>query len=51
MLCPKGEPTEVKVHDFIEEACRANPYGVYDIGADEGCVSVGNDHNTAAFAV
>jgi len=49
--CPKGEPTEVKVHDFIEEAGRANPYGVYDIGTDEGWVSVGTDHDTAAFAV
>jgi transposase len=49
--CPKGEPIEVKVHDFIEEAGRANPYGVYDIGADEGWVSVGTDHDTAAFAV
>jgi len=48
---PKGEPTEVKVHDFIEEAGRANPYGVYDIGSDEGWVSVGTDHDTAAFAV
>jgi len=48
---PKGEPTEVKVHDFIEEAGRANPYGVYDVGADEGWVSVGTDHDTAAFAV
>jgi hypothetical protein len=49
--CPKGEPTEVKVHDFIEDSGRANPYGVYDIGADEGWVSVGTDHDTAAFAV
>ena len=48
---PKGEPTEVKVHDFIEEAGRANPYGVYDIGADKGWVSVGTDHDTATFAV
>jgi hypothetical protein len=48
---PIGEPTEVKVHDFIEESGRANPYGVYDIGADEGWVSVGTDHDTAAFAV
>lgn len=48
---PKGQPTEVKVHDFIEEAGRANPYGVYDVGADEGWVSVGTDHDTAAFAV
>lgn len=49
--CPKGEPTEVKIYDFIEEAGRANPYGVYDIGADTGWVSVGTDHDTAAFAV
>jgi hypothetical protein len=49
--CPQGAPTEVKVHDFIEEGGRANPYGVYDIGADEGWVSVGTDHDTAAFAV
>ena len=48
---PKGDPTEVKVYDFVEEAGRANPYGVYDIGADEGWVSVGTDHDTAAFAV
>jgi hypothetical protein len=48
---PKGQPTEVKVHDFIEESGRANPYGIYDIGTDEGWVSVGTDHDTAAFAV
>ncbi len=49
--CPKGEPPEVKVHDFIEEGGRANPYGVYDIGADQGWVTVGTDHDTATFAV
>jgi transposase len=48
---PKGEPEEVKVHDFIEDAGRANPYGIYDIAADEGWISVGTDHDTAAFAV
>lgn len=48
---PKGAPTEVKVHDFIGEGGRANPYGVYDIGGDKGWVSVGTDHDTAAFAV
>lgn len=47
----KGEPTEVNVHDFIGEGGRANPYGVYDIGGDKGWVSVGTDHDTAAFAV
>jgi hypothetical protein len=47
-----GQPTEVRVHDFIDpELGRANPYGVYDLGADAGWVSVGTDHDTAAFAV
>ena len=49
---PQGEPEEVKVHDFVDpQLGRANPYGVYDIGADEGWVSVGTDHDTSAFAV
>lgn len=49
---PKGNPEKVKVHDFIDEDLgRANPYGVYDIGADAGWVSVGTDHDTSAFAV
>jgi len=49
---PEGEPESVQVHDFVDpELGRANPYGVYDIGADEGWVSVGTDHDTSAFAV
>ena len=49
---PSGEPVKVKVHDFIDkELGRANPYGVYDIGADQAWVSVGTDHDTSAFAV
>jgi len=49
---PAGEPEQVKVHDFVDAKLgRASPYGVYDIGADEGWVSVGTDHDTAAFAV
>ena len=49
---PEGEPDQVRVHDFIDpDLGRANPYGVYDIGANEGWVSVGTDHDTAAFAV
>jgi hypothetical protein len=49
---PQGEPEKVQVHDFVDpELGRANPYGVYDIGADEGWVSVGTDHDTSAFAV
>jgi Rhodopirellula transposase DDE domain len=30
---------------------KAIPYGVYDLGANTGWVSVGVDHDTAAFAV
>jgi len=49
---PAGEPEQVNVHDFADkELGRATPYGVYDIAADQGWVSVGTDHDTAAFAV
>ena len=48
----KGEPTEVKVYDFIDKkAGKAAPYGVYDIGHNEGWVSVGISSDTASFAV
>jgi Rhodopirellula transposase DDE domain len=48
---PQGSPEEVRVHDFvIPELGRAVPYGVYDIADDAGRVSVGIDHDTAAFA-
>jgi hypothetical protein len=51
-LRPKGDPERVRMHDFvIPELGRASPYGVYDIGQNEGWVSVGTDHDTAAFAV
>ena len=49
---PRGQPEQVRVHDFlIKELGRAVPYGVYDLAADHGWVSVGVDHDTAAFAV
>ena len=49
---PKGEPEQVRVHDFIDKDLgRAVPYGVYDIADNKGWVSVGIDHDTAAFAV
>jgi hypothetical protein len=49
---PQGEPEQVKVHDFIDKQLgKANPYGVYDVGANTGWVTVGTDHDTAAFAV
>lgn len=51
-LRPKGEPEEVLVHDFIiRDLGRVSPYGVYDIAQNLGWVSVGTDHDTAAFAV
>jgi transposase len=49
---PAGDPEKVKVHDFIDrELGKANPYGIYDVAADSGWVSVGTDHDTSAFAV
>ena len=49
---PQGVPEEVRVHDFIiPELGRAVPYGVYDIAANAGWVSVGMSADTAEFAV
>ena len=49
---PTGNPTTVKVYDFIDKDLgKAIPYGVYDIGNNEGWVSVGISHDTASFAV
>jgi hypothetical protein len=51
-LRPKGDPEKVRVHDFvIPELGRAAPYGIYDVTQNAGWVSVGGDHDTAAFAV
>jgi hypothetical protein len=48
---PKGELVAVNGHDFPTGVPKAIPYGVYDVGADDGFVAVGVDHDTAAFAV
>ena len=49
---PQGEPEAVRVHDFlIKELGRAVPYGIYDLAANAGWVSVGMNHDTSAFAV
>ncbi len=49
---PEGEPELVDVHDFPSDAVgKAIPYGVYDVGANDGFVSVGIDHDTPVFAV
>ena len=48
----KGEPVRVRVHDFPDQDLgKAIPYGVYEVLNDRGWVSVGVDHDTAAFAV
>ena len=50
----KGDPEPVRVHDFEirePEKGKVAPYGVYDLGRNVGWVSVGVDHDTAAFAV
>ena len=48
---PKRDPVRVNIHDFITEQGKAIPYGVYDIERNVGWVNVGQDHETAAFAV
>lgn len=49
---PKGTPERVRVHDFmIKELGKVSPYGVYDLIRNQGWVSVGLSHDTAAFAV
>jgi hypothetical protein len=49
---PKKNPDRVKMHDFIDpEQGKAIPYGIWDMGRNRGWVSVGIDHDTAAFAV
>jgi transposase len=49
---PKGEPAATRTHDFPGDSVgKAVPYGVYDLSANAGWVSVGTDHDTAAFAV
>jgi Rhodopirellula transposase DDE domain len=49
---PKGKPIEVDAHDFEDkELGKVVPYGVYDVAANSGYVSLGIDHDTAQFAV
>ncbi len=51
-LRPKGKPIEVDTHDFPDpEKGKAVLYGVYDIGNNNACVSVGVSKDTAEFAV
>lgn len=49
---PSKDPIKVLDHDFpLKELGKAVPYGVYDIGCNEGYVSVGVSADTAMFAV
>ncbi|HTQ94187.1 MAG TPA: ISAzo13 family transposase [Streptosporangiaceae bacterium] len=49
---PQGDPVRVRDHDFPDPKLgKITPYGVYDIAADTGFVSIGTSHDTAAFAV
>lgn len=49
---PKGQPTEVNTHDFPDKTLgKAAPYGIYDIGKDQGYINVGINHDTSEFAV
>ncbi|TYP72976.1 MULTISPECIES: ISAzo13 family transposase [Nitrosomonas] len=51
-MAAKGKPEEVRVYDFIDpDLGKVAPYGVYDLTANQGWVSVGIDHDTAEFAV
>ena len=51
---PGGDPVRVEDHSFFftgPQIPHAIPYGIYDLAADRGWVSVGVDHDTSAFAV
>ena len=49
---PKGDPRRVNVHDFEDKKLgKVVPYGVYDVTANAGLVSVGITSDTAEFAV
>lgn len=48
---PSDKPLETNTHDFPDkELGKAIPYGVYDIGRNEGWVNIGINHDTAQFA-
>ena len=49
---PAGHPEQAPTHDFPDpQLGKVAPYGVYDMLANQGWVSVGIDHDTAEFAV
>jgi len=49
---PQGQPEQVNVYDFVDKQVgKAIPYGIYDLGCNAGWVNVGQDHDTAEFAI
>ena len=51
-VCKKGNPVKVNCHDFPDPRLgKVSPYGIYDIGKNQGWVSVGMSADTAEFAV
>ena len=51
-FCKKGQPTEVNSHDFPDNRLgKVVPYGIYDIGKNNGWVSVGISADTAEFSI
>jgi hypothetical protein len=47
-----GDPVQVRSYDFpAKDTVTISPYGIYDIAANRGFVSVGTSCDTAAFAV
>jgi hypothetical protein len=49
---PAGQPVQVRDHDFPDQGTvTIAPYGIYDIAANRGFVSVGTSRDTGAFAV
>ena len=49
---PQGDPVKVRDHDFPDEKLgKIAPYGICDVTANTGFVSVGTSHDTGAFAV
>ncbi len=49
---PGGQPERVRVHDFADPALgKVVPYGIYDVANNEGWVNVGDNADTAEFAV
>ena len=42
---------QTNVYDFKGELGKVTAYGVYDMAANTGWVSVGSDHDTGQFAV